>query len=541
MQLIGNRKVNSISSDPNIVTDIMFVNSDFPPVPGLGVIRYNSGALQLSNNGNPFIDIISGGSTGIPGPIGPTGYQGPTGDTGSQGIQGVTGSQGIQGVTGPTGSQGIQGVTGPTGIQGIQGVTGPTGSQGIQGPTGSQGIQGPTGSQGIQGPTGSQGVTGPTGIQGIQGSQGIQGIQGVTGPTGTASVPSNLTVSTLNVTHTPTTAYERFSSISDCTQGFQVAAMSGVLTNNVGDVVGRLGLINDNNSSNSNGYINFTRGGVATDGGLQIGVTSGKVIDISNIGTVAIGGNPTAYKLDVTGDTIFRNNVNLDTIYYSTPLYIGPKTEIPSNTNVSFNNADKGHSTYGLTVSPWSDGNIFTFYGNGNNRMRSYINGAADQEFISITSSNGAVHNWTKIGTDSMSSLGSVKRNGNNIQWHNGNGWNNLNTYSGTFAIARNAGVYSYTASASLSTLPDFFVDFISWSDSTTQFYIQWTAGATSVQVTPLIDFTSPTIKPTTIIPYLIGSTWYFQIWKHDGTQLTFGDLFSGSGQYSFTLTVQYT
>lgn len=200
---------SAVSDYSTIQSDISFVNSNVPPNPGVGMLRYNTGKMQLSNDGSSFVDI---NASGVQGPTGAQGIQGLQGVTGPQGIQGLQGIQGIEGNTGPQGIQGIQGIQGPTGLQGIQGIQGPTGIQGLEGPQGIQGIQG------IQGPQGIQGVTGPQGIQGIQGptgytgDQGIQGIQGIQGPTGlqgsvgsiTAGTNIDITGSTISTVMTPT-------------------------------------------------------------------------------------------------------------------------------------------------------------------------------------------------------------------------------------------------------------------------------------------------------------------------------------------------
>lgn len=173
---------SAVSDYSTIQSDITFINSNVPPNPGVGMLRYNTGKMQLSNDGSSFVDI---NASGVQGPTGAQGIQGIQGVTGPQGIQGI---QGIQGVTGPQGIQGVQGIDGPTGFtgpQGIQGVIGPTGTQGIQGPQGIQGIQGVIGPQGPQGIQGIQGIDGPTGFTGPQGIQGVQGPTGVTGPQGT--------------------------------------------------------------------------------------------------------------------------------------------------------------------------------------------------------------------------------------------------------------------------------------------------------------------------------------------------------------------
>ena len=79
----------------------------------------------------------------------------------------VTG--GGSGVTGPMGPQGVTGAMGP------QGVTGAVGPQGVTGAVGPQGVTGAVGPQGVTGATGPQGVTGATGPQGISGAQDVTG------------------------------------------------------------------------------------------------------------------------------------------------------------------------------------------------------------------------------------------------------------------------------------------------------------------------------------------------------------------------------
>lgn len=442
-----NNTQRSSNNNGTITPNVCLIDNAITPIPGCGVIRYRNGTVQVSNDGNPFFSLSSGGTASV----GPTG---PAGSPGMQGIQGPTGDIGPTGVTGP---QGIQGPTGLQGIQGIQGVTGPTGFIGLTGPTG---LQGP---QGIQGPTGIIGLTGPTGLQGIQGIQGVtgpqgltgpQGIQGLTGPTGTATVPSNPTFNTITVRHIPPTNNDFFAELAqNSTQEFRLCTL-GNTGSNAQQVVTRLAL---RNGPTVNGYVDFTRGDAGHDGGVNIGcqLASGASLEVRY--------NRMAFKSLISGT----------------------------------------HRT-----------------------------------FMGVSDTTGATYEYMKLGTNALNLIGAMRRNGTDLQWYNGNGWNRINAYTGTFTIARTGGVYSYTAGASLSTLPDFFVDPFSWSDTTEQFYIQWTGGGTSVQVTPIQDLYIN--FPITIIPELVGGTWYFRLYKYDGTLLTFGNIFSGSGEFAFCLTVQY-
>jgi len=213
---------SSVADNIDIVTDIVFIDSNFPPIPGVAVLRYNSGELQLSNNGGPFASVkVDGptGNTGGTGPDGPTGSS-PTGATGPTGLQGYTGPTGNTGETGPQGIQGSTGNTGPTGLIGYTGPQGIQGSTGIQGPQGGTGIQGLQGIQGVMGntgPQGIQGIQGMQGIQGIQGPTGAQGIQGIQGPTGSnaaITAGSNILISS-NVVSTVTGPTFTYVAITD--------------------------------------------------------------------------------------------------------------------------------------------------------------------------------------------------------------------------------------------------------------------------------------------------------------------------------------
>lgn len=284
--------------------------------------------------------------------------------------------------------------------------------------------------------------------------------------------------------------------------------------NNVGSVVARCGLTHGNSFSS---MINFHRSGGATDGYISFS---------TNNNTTRLVIDRDGYLCAPTGQTLSFSNINSGN----------------NNTNFTFKNGTTG--TYSINVSPWSDGNILTFSGNPtqSNRIRSHINNIADTSFITITNNSGATYDFMRIGTTALNQQGSVKRSGSNYQWHNGNGWNTLNSYTGIFTILRTSGVYSYTASSSLMTLPDFLVDTSGWTDSTEQFNIQWTGGTSYVQITPIEDLYIN--APVIMVPQLISGSWYFRIYNRTGistgTPSTFGSLFSGSGQFSFILTVHY-
>lgn len=537
----------------------MFVNSDFPPVPGIGVIRYNSGSLQLSNNGSPFIDIITGGSTGYTGPMGPTGFQGPTGSigltgpTGLKGDTGPTGSIGLTGYTGPTGMQGIQGnqgdtgptgyigMTGPTGgigLTGPTGITGPTGPQGLKGDTGAQGSTGLQGTQGFTGPTGYQGNIGPTGVQGTTGPTGMVGLPGATGPTGTATIPSNLNVSTLTVTHPQTAKYELYSLLNDSINNFQLAAMAGVMTNNVGDVVSRLSCVQGATGTNMNGYIDFTRGGVNTDGGLAMGTTVGRFMELSNVNTLGVLKAPSTYTIDVNGP-VNVNSLTTDRLYNSTLLIIGPTGPSDYNCKYSMTNGPTGYATASIDFQPWTGGsNYITFQGAGTNFFRARINSATNTPFITVTNT-GPVYDYMRIGSNSIGNANSLRSNNGNLQWYSNSGWNSVNTYTGRFSLIRTSGVYSYSADASLSNIPGWNVSSGSWSDSSTSGMIQWTNSAnTRVQITTEQAFTAAGIVPT-FVPYWVAGTFNFIVYSGT-TQLNFGQLFSGSGNADFIMTIQF-
>lgn len=150
-----------------------------------GGARYLQVELDITGQGNAFVDIGTSQLLSVPYALyaanggGSGGSTGPTGATGPAGQNGATGATGAVGPTGPGGSgTGTTGPTGPTGNIGATGATGNTGAAGNNGATG---------------PAGQNGAVGATGPQGTQGLQGVQGNTGITGPAGAGSSLYNTT------------------------------------------------------------------------------------------------------------------------------------------------------------------------------------------------------------------------------------------------------------------------------------------------------------------------------------------------------------
>lgn len=143
------------------------------------------------------------GGQGEIGMTGDKGDQGPQGLQGSAGINGTIGGQGPQGERGERGEKGDDGERGPRGFQGDQGVPGAAGSAvGVIGPMGPTGDKGDPGGRGPTGEDGARGHTGDKGKDGAQGPGGPGGPQGPGGPAGPATqatIPANLSVSSLNI------------------------------------------------------------------------------------------------------------------------------------------------------------------------------------------------------------------------------------------------------------------------------------------------------------------------------------------------------
>jgi len=156
-----------------------------------GGARYLQVELDITGQGNAFVDIGTSQLLSVPYALyaanggGGSGTTGPTGATGPAGQNGATGPAGPAGQNGATGATGAVGPTGPAGSG--TGTTGPTG------PTGATGVAGNNGATGATGATGANGATGPQGLQGAQGIQGIQGVTGATGPAGGGSSLYNTT------------------------------------------------------------------------------------------------------------------------------------------------------------------------------------------------------------------------------------------------------------------------------------------------------------------------------------------------------------
>ena len=170
---------------------------------------------HLEGNGE-YVEPLTGGlgnnARSWEGPYGIRGGKGEIGMTGAKGDQGLPGTAGINGINGGPGPEGPKGPTGDRGFQGPTGEKGEKGNDGPQGPAGAGGTaigvigpMGPTGSKGDPGPqgaTGADGGRGPTGSKGDPGTNGAQGPGGPAGPAGPATqatIPANLSVSSLNI------------------------------------------------------------------------------------------------------------------------------------------------------------------------------------------------------------------------------------------------------------------------------------------------------------------------------------------------------
>ena len=202
------RIVISLTSDPVGKEVIQAIEEGGGNLSGNGVP-----ANSLGNNGDLYVDLLTGD---LYKKYNNQWAEGGTGPQGPQGIQGVKGDQGDPGETGPQGIQGENGEpfsiakvyvsvaaliadTSPVGINPGQFAIIDTGNVNdsdnarlylwngsvysyvtdLSGATGMQGPQGIQGIQGVKGDTGATGEQGPQGIQGIQGEKGDQGDPGI--------------------------------------------------------------------------------------------------------------------------------------------------------------------------------------------------------------------------------------------------------------------------------------------------------------------------------------------------------------------------
>jgi len=174
------------------------------------------GVREHLEGGDDYVESL-GGSLGnnarsFDGPYGIRGGKGETGPSGEKGDQGLQGNPGTPGTEGSQGPQGERGYPGPTGEKGDKGDKGDRGDQGLPGSAGDvstvigeRGPTGFTGRDGNRGPTGADGLRGPTGADGKKGdpgnagAPGAPGAPGPPGPATQATIPSDLSVSSLNI------------------------------------------------------------------------------------------------------------------------------------------------------------------------------------------------------------------------------------------------------------------------------------------------------------------------------------------------------
>jgi hypothetical protein len=168
------------------------------------------GVREHLEGGDEYVESLSGslgnnarsfdGPYGIRGGKGETG---PSGQKGDQGFPGLPGGVGSGGPIGPSGERGYMGPTGEKGEQGPEGKQGPEGSAGtaygVVGPIGPTGSTGKDGAQGSTGKDGKNGTNGKDGAEGKKGEPGAEGKKGEPGPATQATIPADLSVSSLRI------------------------------------------------------------------------------------------------------------------------------------------------------------------------------------------------------------------------------------------------------------------------------------------------------------------------------------------------------
>jgi hypothetical protein len=236
---------------------------------------------------------------------------------------------------------GEPGATGPSGPTGMTGETGATGPTGMTGATGETGMTGPTGSIGPQGLVGDTGATGDTGPTGLKGD---------TGAAGSATIPMDLTISSLTAVSTLSVSSFTSSITSFFVSTNQLRANDG--TFNAGILA--LATVAGNNISAN---------GVAPAGGLVSGTNMQAVNAMSNVST-------------------FGRVANFSTLAVSTingvvPTFGGGSTAIATFTGTQQLNLSYANwaNTVWVTTPTFTSGTIaltvdgtglFTYTGSGN-------------------------------------------------------------------------------------------------------------------------------------------------------------------------------
>lgn len=197
-------------------------------------------------------------------------------------------------------------------------------------------------------------------------------------------------------------------------------------------------------------------------GNRRIGINkTTPTVDLDINGNSAISGSLQCNNYNNSGSTNFFNS----------------SSTTGSNTVYTFYNANSaGNSTYSTQIAPWIDGNIMTFSGSGNNRIRATINGTSNTEFITCTSAGGAVYNYIAIGSNALTVTGALRMNGSVLEYYTGTGWRSLNTPSIKISMNTNPTAISTTASAPSSSYISAAV----------------TSGGISITVTTSYDYLEP-------------------------------------------------
>lgn len=127
-----------------------------------------------------------------------------------------------------------------------------------------------------------------------------------------------------------------------------------------------------------------------------------------------------------------------------------------NNTTYLFQNGFTG-STTGISINPWSDGNIMTFVGPGLNRIRCRINGTENTTFMTANGTTGVSYDYFILGSTANSTAGAMRYNAGVVQVYNGSAWTTL----GTSYVAGNGIIISGN---SIGLSPDIFVSTLTLS-----------------------------------------------------------------------------
>jgi hypothetical protein len=258
---------------------------------------YGNGVLYWSNAGfGPQGSTGATGSTGITGPIGATGPMGETGATGDLGP------------TGPSGATGPQGSRGSTGSTGVQGATGTTGPLGPAGATGATGIANPAGSN-TQVQFNSSGSFGATSNLTFNSSTNLFVVNGNT-QTGNITITGNV-LSSLRVNGNITAANVLIANVPNGTAPLEVLSTTRVANLNV-DSAGVANTVNDAaqpNITSVGTLTSLTVTGTTTAGNLSTnGLTSTGRLNVTS-GNANINANA---NLIVLGNANFANSANVN-------------------------------------------------------------------------------------------------------------------------------------------------------------------------------------------------------------------------------------